>query len=97
MERIARLVGNGDALMLDNTQTGLQHSDRLDVMGTGTLDIDDNRQIQLVTQYYKSQGDEDYGLYLGENMSAVTGSGTASTRSGLYSGDGAPSDQPAIL
>ncbi|HCD7255095.1 TPA: TonB-dependent siderophore receptor [Citrobacter farmeri] len=77
--------GNGDALMLDNTQTGLQHSDRLDVMGTGTLDIDENRQIQVVTQYYKSQGDEDYGLYLGENMSAVTGSGTASTRSGLSS------------
>lgn len=77
--------GNGDALMLDNTQTGLQHSDRLDVMGTGTIDIDDNRQLQLVTQYYKSQGDEDYGLYLGENMSAVTGKGSASTRSGLSS------------
>lgn len=41
--------GNGDALMLDNTQTGLQHSDRLDVMGTGTIEIDDNRQLQLVT------------------------------------------------
>jgi iron complex outermembrane receptor protein len=57
--------GNNDALILDNTQTGLQHSDRLDVMGTGTINIDDNRQLQLVTQYYKSQGD-DYGLYLGK-------------------------------
>lgn len=41
--------------MLDNTQTGLQHSDRLDLMGTGTIELDDNRQLQLVTQYYKSQ------------------------------------------
>ena len=57
--------GNHDALLLDNTQTGLQHSDRLDVMGTGTIELDDNRQLQLVTQYYKSQGDDDYGLDLG--------------------------------
>ena len=77
--------GNHDALLLDNTQTGLQHSDRLDVMGTGTIELDDNRQLQLVTQYYKSQGDDDYGLDLGENMSAVTGNGKAYTSSGLNS------------
>lgn len=76
--------GNHDALILDNTQTGLQHSDRLDVMGTGTIEIDENRQLQLVTQYYKSQGD-DYGLYLGKNMAAVTGDGKAFTTSGLNS------------
>lgn len=76
--------GNNDALVLDNTQTGLQHSDRLDVMGTGTINIDDNRQLQLVTQYYKSRGD-DYGLYLGKNMSAVTGEGKAYTTDGLNS------------
>jgi Outer membrane cobalamin receptor protein len=27
--------GNGNATLLDNTQTGLQYSDRLDIMGTG--------------------------------------------------------------
>ena len=53
-------------------------------MGTGTIEIDDNRQLQLVTQYYKSQGD-DYGLYLGKNMSAVTGDGKAFTTDGLNS------------
>ena len=58
--------------IFDNTQTGLQHSDRLDLMGTGTIELDDNRQLQLVTQYYKSQGDDDYGLDLGKNMSAVS-------------------------
>jgi iron complex outermembrane receptor protein len=77
--------GNNDALILDNTQTGLQHSDRLDVMGTGTIEIDDNRQLQLVTQYYKSQGDDDYGLWLGKNMSAVTSGGKAYTTDGLNS------------
>ena len=77
--------GNNDALILDNTQTGLQHSDRLDVMGTGTIEIDDNRQLQLVTQYYKRQGDDDYGLWLGKNMSAVTSGGKAYTTDGLNS------------
>ncbi len=77
--------GNNDALILDNTQTGLQHSDRLDVMGTGTIEIDDNRQLQLVTQYYKSQGDDDYGLWLGKNMSAVTSGGKAYTTDGFNS------------
>ncbi len=77
--------GNTDALILDNTQTGLQHSDRLDVMGTGTIEIDNNRQLQLVTQYYKSQGDDDYGLWLGKNMSAVTSGGKAYTTDGLNS------------
>jgi iron complex outermembrane receptor protein len=38
---------------IDNTQTGLQYSDRLDVMGTGTLNIDAHQQLQLTTQYYK--------------------------------------------
>nr|VXZ86137.1 Cloacin receptor [Klebsiella pneumoniae] len=63
--------GNNDALILDNTQTGLQHSDRLDVMGTGTIEIDDNRQLQLVTQYYKSRA----------MMTTVCGSGRTCPRS----------------
>lgn len=77
--------GNGDSVLLDNTQTGLQYSDRLDVMGTGTLEIDDHQQLQLVTQYYKSQGDDDYGLNLGRNFSAVTGNGNVYTSKGLDS------------
>lgn len=69
--------GNGDEVIIDNTQTGLQYSDRLDVMGTGTLNIDDTQQLQLTTQYYKSESDGKHGLYLGENFSAVTGAGDA--------------------
>lgn len=77
--------GNGDATLFDNTQTGLQYSDRLDIMGTGTLNIDENQQVQLITQYYKSQGDDDYGLNLGEDFSAISGVSTPYVRKGLNS------------
>lgn len=58
--------GKGNEVLIDNTQTGLQYSNRLDVMGTGTLNIDDHQQLQLTTQYYKSQSDGDHGLFLGK-------------------------------
>ncbi len=77
--------GNGDATLLDNTQTGLQYSDRLDIMGTGTLNIDDTQQLQLITQYYKSQGDDDYGLNLGKDFSAISGTSKPYVSSGLSS------------
>lgn len=77
--------GNGDATLLDNTQTGLQHSNRLDIMGTGTLNIDESRQLQLITQYYKSQGDDNYGLNLGKGFSAISGSSTPYVSKGLNS------------
>ncbi|MGK3130828.1 TonB-dependent siderophore receptor [Pantoea sp. C8B4] len=69
--------GKGDEVIIDNTQTGLQYSDRLDVMGTGTLNIDESQQLQLTTQYFKSESDGKHGLYLGDNFSAVTGSANA--------------------
>lgn len=81
--------GKGDEVIIDNTQTGLQYSDRLDVMGTGTLNIDEYQQLQLTTQYFKSESDGKHGLYLGENFSAVTGSGNA------YNAGNLNSDRPA--
>ncbi|POU02034.1 TonB-dependent siderophore receptor [Escherichia sp. ESNIH1] len=77
--------GKGNEVNIDNTQTGLQYSDRLDVMGTGTLNIDDHQQLQLTTQYYNSESDGKHGLYLGENFSAVTGSGNAYNKNNLDS------------
>lgn len=77
--------GGGNEVIIDNTQTGLQYSDRLDVMGTGTLDIDDHQQIQLTAQYFKSESDGKHGLYLGENFSAVTGQGKAYNSANLDS------------
>lgn len=77
--------GKGNEVNIDNTQTGLQYSDRLDVMGTGTLNIDDHQQLQVTTQYYKSESDGKHGLYLGENFSAVTGYGNAYNKNNLDS------------
>lgn len=77
--------GKGNEVNIDNTQTGLQYSDRLDVMGTGTLNIDAHQQLQLTTQYYKSESDGKHGLYLGENFSAVTDSGNAYNKNNLDS------------
>lgn len=77
--------GKGGEVLIDNTQTGLQYSDRLDVMGTGTLNIDDHQQLQLVAQYYRSKSDGEHGLYLGEDFCAVKGSCEASNSSDLDS------------
>ena len=54
-------------------------------MGTGTLNIDETQQLQLVTQYYKSQGDDDYGLNLGKNFSALSGATKPYVSGGLTS------------
>ena len=54
-------------------------------MGTGTLNIDESRQLQLITQYYKSQGDDDYGLNLGKGFSAIRGTSTPFVSNGLNS------------
>ncbi|OON37031.1 ligand-gated channel protein [Izhakiella australiensis] len=77
--------GNGDETIIDNTQTGLQYSDRLDVMATGSLKIDEHQQIALTSQYYKSQSDGRHGLFLGENFSAVTGNASAYNKGNLDS------------
>ncbi len=53
-------------------------------MGTGTLNIDESRQLQLITQYYKSQGDDDYGLNLGKGF-AIRGTSTPFVSNGLNS------------
>lgn len=77
--------GKGQPVIIDNTQTGLQYSDRLDIMGTGTLNIDKHQQLQLTTQYYRSQADGDHGLYLGKDFSAVTGNARAYNANNLHS------------
>ncbi len=88
--------GKGNEAIIDNTQTGLQYSDRLDVMGTGTLNIDENQQLQLTTQYFKSESDGKHGLYLGENFSAVTGSGRA-YNSGSLDSDRLPGTERHLI
>jgi iron complex outermembrane recepter protein len=75
--------GKSNEVLIDNTQTGLQYSGRLDVLGTGTFNLDDHQQLQLTTQYFNSESDGKHGLYLGENFTAVTGTGQASNSANL--------------
>ncbi|WP_319930750.1 TonB-dependent siderophore receptor [Xenorhabdus santafensis] len=77
--------GKKNEVLIDNTQTGLQYSDRLDVMGTGQLTIDEHQQLQLITQYYRSKADGKHGIYLGQDFAAVTGKAAAYNASGLDS------------
>lgn len=87
-------------MIIDNTQTGLQYSDRIDVMGTGTINIDDHQQLQLTTQYYKSESDGKHGLFLGDNFAAVTGDAKAYNKDNptlTVSRHRASPDQPAVL
>ncbi|MDR0219633.1 MAG: TonB-dependent siderophore receptor [Enterobacteriaceae bacterium] len=77
--------GKGHEVLIDNTQTGLQFSDRIDVMGTGVLNIDEHQQLQLTTQYYKSEADGKHGVYLGKNFDAVLGKTQAKNSKGLDS------------
>lgn len=69
--------GKGREILIDNTQTGLQYSDRLDVMGSGTLTIDDHQSLELMAQYYNSESDGKHGIDLGKDFAAVLGKGTA--------------------
>lgn len=88
--------GKGNESIIDNTQTGLQYSDRIDLMGTGTINIDDHQQLQLTTQYYKSESDGKHGLYLGQDFSAVTGDGNA-FNSGHLNADRLPGTERHLI
>lgn len=88
--------GKGDEVLIDNTQTGLQYSDRIDLMGTGTINIDDHQQLQLTTQYFNSESDGKHGLYLGQNFSAVTGNGQA-YNSGNLDSDRVPGTERHLI
>lgn len=88
--------GKGKAINIDNTQTGLQFSDRLDVMGAGVINIDDNQQLQATVQYYKSESDGKHGLYLGKDFAAVKGQGEAHN-SGKLNSDRLPGTERHML
>ncbi|EJD6041771.1 TonB-dependent siderophore receptor [Providencia rettgeri] len=88
--------GKGNAINIDNTQTGLQFSDRLDIMASGTINVDEKQQIQAVYQHYKSESDGKHGLYLGKDFSAVKGQSDA-YNSGKLNSDRLPGTERNLL
>lgn len=65
--------GNGDAVLPDISQTDLQENRSVDLLGSLEWNPDENQNLQLLGQFYDSGYDGNKGLYLGENLSAVTG------------------------
>ncbi|MBS2141062.1 hypothetical protein KCA24_35400, partial [Escherichia coli] len=55
--------GNGDATLLDNTQTGLQYSDRLEHRGRGTRNMVKPRTFSVFTRHKKTGGPPIRGLF----------------------------------
>ncbi|MEZ9079974.1 TonB-dependent receptor [Vibrio harveyi] len=56
--------GNGDIVTPDISQGSLQYNSTLDVMGSAEIQTSDESQLSLVAQYYDSQQDSPYGLYI---------------------------------
>ncbi len=58
---------NGDIVTPDISQGSLQYNSTLDVMGSTEIQISDASKLNLVAQYYDSQQDSPYGLYIVNN------------------------------
>lgn len=56
--------GNGHIVTSDISQGSLQYNSTLDVMGSTEIQTSETSQLNLVAQYYDSQQDSPYGLYI---------------------------------
>ena len=55
---------DGDIIAADNTQGSLQYNKALDLQTTIGLEISDTQHINFLAQYYDSQQDSPYGVYI---------------------------------
>jgi len=58
---------NGDIVTPDISQGSLQYNSTLDVMGSTEIQISEASKLNLLAQYYDSQQDSPYGLYIVNN------------------------------
>ncbi|TMN72539.1 TonB-dependent receptor [Pseudoalteromonas sp. S1727] len=65
--------GNGEPIMMDTTQSGLQYTRSLDLMASSTLMINDQQSISFLGQYYNNESDGEHGLYFGDNSGSLFG------------------------
>lgn len=64
---------DGEQIVPDISQTDLQYNRSIDLMGSLDADLGPNQGLSVTAQYYDSRYDGDTGLYLGEDLGAVTG------------------------
>ncbi|KQT60757.1 Rhizobactin receptor [Aureimonas sp. Leaf460] len=77
--------GSGTILVPDITQTSLAFNERIDLLGSAGLQIDEGRRLELSAQYFDSSQDSDYGLYYGPNFAALRNPSLFETRKGYAS------------
>ncbi|MEM5549418.1 TonB-dependent receptor [Pseudoalteromonas neustonica] len=78
--------GNGDPIMMDTTQSGLQYTQSLDLMASTTFKINQQQSISMLGQYYNNESDGKHGLYFGDNSGSLFGDMTGvGIRAGLES------------
>jgi len=65
---------NGDMVLPDITQTDMQFTETVDIMGNVEFEPDQNQAVSITAQYYNSEQDTEYTPYLGAYLSEVTGS-----------------------
>ena len=64
--------GNGNQVMPDITQTGMQYTQGYDLMANLDWSLPNNATLSAMVQFYNNESDGDHGLYMGENFSGVT-------------------------
>ncbi|MBD1584613.1 TonB-dependent receptor [Pseudoalteromonas sp. S16_S37] len=78
--------GNGDAIIMDTTQSGLQYTDSLDVMASISHKFTETQSISAMVQKYKNESDGEHGLYFGPQANGLFGDMTGvEIRKGLDS------------
>ncbi|WP_100915475.1 TonB-dependent receptor [Pseudoalteromonas spongiae] len=78
--------GDGDAIVMDTTQSGLQYTDSLDLMASLSHKFTDTQSVSVMVQKYKNESDGEHGLYFGDNANALFGDMTrVEIRKGLDS------------
>lgn len=88
--------GAGEMVMPDITQSSTAFNERIDVMGSVGVQIDEDRRLDATMQYFDSAQDSDYGLYYGPYLSGLSNPSLFEPRSG-YQSDVEPQTRRKML
>jgi iron complex outermembrane recepter protein len=88
--------GAGEMVTPDITQSSTAFNERIDVMGSVGVQIDEDRRLDATMQYFDSAQDSDYGLYYGPYLSGLSNPSLFEARSG-YESDVEPETRRKML
>lgn len=78
--------GDGNAIIMDTTQSGLQYTDSLDAMASISHNFTETQSVSAMVQEYKNKSDGEHGLYFGPQANSLFGDMTGvEIRKGLVS------------